>query len=90
MSLNLNFYKNRWRFKDFFIQTFEPLFHPFSVKNFQNPSVDVHIMKINICPNFTFLQSTVTAVHASYLSQWEQVLLYIIYRLISVGNKIKL
>ena len=33
-------------------------------------------MKINICPNFTFLPLAVTAVHASYLSQSVHVLLY--------------
>ena len=61
--------------KFFFHTNFQPLFHPFRVKIFQIPFfVDVQNMKINICRNFTFLPSAVTALRASYLSQSVHVL----------------
>ena len=61
---------------------FQPPFHPFRVKTFRNPFlVDVQIMKINICPNFTFLH---TAVHdfACILPQSVRYMSFYMYRLV--------
>ena len=40
LSMNYFFYKNRWRFEDFSIQTFNPLFAPLGGE-FQKPTKHV-------------------------------------------------